>query len=85
VLELATIKAVYTIKKDSMGWVHKTFGNGGLFGYYGEFRSDHYGDMTWYATRRSNYVMLETYDHERIILTPDNMEMVNKIKKLIEQ
>jgi len=85
VIELSSIKAVYTITKDSMGWVHKTFGNGGLFGYYGEFRCDRYGDMTWYATRRTNYVMLETHDHERIVLTPDNVDMVNEIKKLIVQ
>lgn len=85
VISLAIIKEAYAIKKDSMGWVWKTFGNGGLFGFYGEFRSDRYGQMTWYATRRSNYMMLETYDNEKIVLTPDNPDMVIEIKKLIEK
>lgn len=82
VIAFSEIKDVYAIKKDSMGWTWKTFGNGGLFGFYGEFRSDRYGDMTWYATRKSNYVMLETTDG-KVVLTPDNLEMVNEIKKLI--
>jgi hypothetical protein len=81
-INLSDIKDVYAIKKDSMGWVMKTFGNGGLFGFYGEFRSDRYGHMTWYATRKSNYVMLESSEG-RIVLTPDNLEMIGEIKKLI--
>lgn len=68
-----------------MGWVWKTFGNGGLFGFYGEFKNDRYGYMTWYATKRSNYVMLETTEREKIVLTPDNVDMVTEIKKLIGQ
>lgn len=85
VIPLTSIKGVYSIKKGTMGWVWKTFGNGGLFGFYGGFRSDRYGDMTWYATRRSNYVMLETYEDEKIVLTPDDLGMVKEIKKVIEQ
>jgi len=85
VIEISTVKEVYTIEKDTMGWVLRTFGNGGLFGFYGRFRSDRYGDMTWYATRRSNYVMLETNDHQKIVLTPDDLNMAKEIKKLIGQ
>ena len=85
VIGITKVKEVYTIKKDSMGWVLKTFSNGGLFGYYGEFKSGRYGQMTWYATKRSNYIMLETSDHEKIVLTPDNPDMVKEIKKLIEK
>ena len=82
-IAITTIKDVYAIKKNSMGWMMKTFGNGGLFGFYGEFRSGRYGQMTWYATRRSNYVMLETTEHEKIVLTPDDPDMVKEIKNLI--
>ena len=84
VIAITTIKEVYSIKKGSMGWVLKTFGNGGLFGFYGEFRSGRYDQMTWYATKRSNYVMLETTEQEKIVLTPDDPSMVDEIKKLIK-
>ncbi|HEU5291974.1 MAG TPA: PH domain-containing protein [Cyclobacteriaceae bacterium] len=82
-IDLSDIRDAYVITKDSMGWVVKTFGNGGLFGFYGEFRSSRYGHMTWYATRKSNYVMLETTEG-RIVLTPDNLEMANEIKRQIQ-
>lgn len=82
IIELADITSAYAITPGSMGWVMKTFGNGGLFGFYGEFRSNRYGDMTWYATRKSNYVMLETREG-KIVLTPDDLQMVNEIKKLL--
>lgn len=39
--------------------------------------------MTWYATRLKNYVMIETVNNERIIVTPDNTDMVKEIRKLI--
>ena len=84
IIALADIKNVYATTPESMGRVMKTFGNGGLFGFYGEFRSNRYGEMTWYATRKSNYVMLETSEG-RIVITPDDLQMVNEIKKLLVQ
>lgn len=83
ILNLKNIRDAYLIRKESMNWMWKTFGNGGLFGFYGDFRSDRYGDMTLYATRRGNYLMLETTDREKIVLTPDDVNMVKEIRKLI--
>ncbi|MFN8322554.1 MAG: PH domain-containing protein [Chitinophagales bacterium] len=54
-----------------MRWSIRTFGVGGLFGYFGKFTNTQLGNMTWYATQRSNYVLLIT-NTNRIILTPDN-------------
>lgn len=53
-----------------MKWTIRTFGVGGLFGYFGKFTNTAIGGMTWYATRHENYVLLRTAD-KRIILTPD--------------
>lgn len=33
--------------------------------------------MTWYATRTNNYVMIVTEDNKKIVLTPDDMQMIN--------
>lgn len=56
-----------------MRWTIRTFGVGGLFGYFGKFTNTQLGGMTWYATQRDNYVLLVTKTN-RIILTPDSPE-----------
>jgi hypothetical protein len=38
----------------------RLFGNGGLFGYYGLFRTSKLGKCTWYATNRANMVVVIT-------------------------
>ena len=50
----------------------RTFGNGGLFGYFGKFYNSKFGGMTWYATRRGNYVMLVMKNGKKVVLTPDD-------------
>jgi hypothetical protein len=82
-IDILNIKDVALIDKDAMKWSIRTFGNGGLFGFYGKFRNGAFGNMTWYATKRNNYVMLKTTDSETIILTPDDTKMVDELRKLI--
>ena len=38
----------------------RLLGNGGLFGYYGQFRTARLGECTWYVTNRSNAVVVVT-------------------------
>ena len=78
-----TVRDVYRASKDSMGWMLRTFGNGGLFGYYGHFRSSNLGNLVLYATRRDRYVILELNDRRKIVLTPDDPGMVGEIKRRI--
>ncbi len=68
------IKRVMPITKDQTRWTIRTFGIGGLFGYYGQFVNSKFGDMTWYATRRDNTVLIETIDDKKLIVTPDEPE-----------
>lgn len=50
----------------------RTFGVGGLFGYYGYFANKTYGHMIWHATRRDPAVLIITDNGRKIILTPDD-------------
>jgi hypothetical protein len=68
------IKNVELLDKEQLAWVIRTFGVGGLFGYYGKFANSKLGSMTWYATRRDKTVLIETLDNKKIILTPDEPE-----------
>ncbi len=58
---------------EEMKWSIRTFGVGGLFGYQGRFTNSNIGPMTWYATRRSNYVLLVA-GGKKTVLTPDEPE-----------
>jgi hypothetical protein len=66
-----SIKSVEIIDKDKIRPALRTFGVGGLFGYFGKFANFTVGSMTWYATRRNNTVLIITKDNKKIILTPD--------------
>ena len=62
------------IGSDVMHGAIRTWGVGGLWGYYGNFYSFTLGRMTWYATRKDKVVLLKT-EKDNIILTPDDPEM----------
>jgi hypothetical protein len=82
-IDIKTIKSALLVDNESMRWTIRTFGNAGLFGYFGKFYNRTFGSMTWYATRRSNYIVLGTTSGEKIVITPDGLDMVNEIQKLI--
>jgi Bacterial PH domain len=73
-IDRAQIKSVELLNKDSIGWTIRTFGVGGLFGYFGRFSSSKLGSMTWYATRKDKTVLVRTISNEKIVLTPDEPE-----------
>jgi hypothetical protein len=52
----------------------RTFGVGGVFGYYGSFANFHLGSMTWYATRKDKAVLITTNDNKKIVVTPNEPE-----------
>lgn len=57
---------------DSTGMT-RTAGNGGLFGYYGEYKSDKLGSHVWYVTDMSKRVVIETADGA-VVVSPDDPE-----------
>ncbi len=66
------INSVEILDKDQLSMSMRTFGVGGLFGYFGKFSNTKIGSMTWYATRRDKTVLVRTKDNKKIILTPDD-------------
>jgi len=72
-IKRSEILSVELIEKDQMGWLIRTFGVGGLFGYWGRFSSSKLGSMTWYATRKNRIILIKTINNKRIVITPDEM------------
>ena len=68
------IKYVEIIDESKVKNSIRTFGSGGFFGSFGKFWNSTLGSMTWYVTRKNNFVLVETNDQKKIILTPDNPE-----------
>ena len=73
-IERTRIKNMEQVSTDQLRYAMRIFGVGGMFGYYGKFRTSKMGTMTWYATRRDRFVLVETIEGKKIILTPDEPE-----------
>lgn len=84
IISINEIKDVFIVKKESMMWTERVGGNGGLFGFYGNFKNN-FGLTTWYATKLKNYVMIETMGKDKIVITPDNTSIVNEIRLSIRK
>lgn len=74
VLKLSQIKSISRIDDEQLRYTVRTFGVGGLFGYFGKFWNKELGMMTWYATRKNKVIMLITTKDNKIILTPNEPE-----------
>ncbi len=59
----------------------RTFGVGGLFGYFGQFYLREYGTVTGYATKLSGRILIVTRQGNRIIITPDDEGFIDALKK----
>ncbi|MCF0060267.1 PH domain-containing protein [Dyadobacter chenwenxiniae] len=73
VIQRSDIATVEAVESDRLRWSLRTFGVGGLFGYFGKFYNPKIGSMTWYATRRNNAVLIKTVKGKNIIVTPDEV------------
>jgi hypothetical protein len=86
IINRTQIKSILKLESGKLTWSIRTFGVGGLFGYFGKFWNKEYGNMTWYATRRDKAIMIITTDNKKIIVTPDEPEkfisaFTNEIEK----
>lgn len=68
------IQSVQEIDESKVKNSLRTFGVGSFFGSFGKFWNATLGNMTWYVTRKNNFVLVETKDQRKIILTPDKPE-----------
>ncbi len=77
---LSDITEVRAIEDSEMTLTIRTFGVGGLFGYFGKYRNSKIGSMTFYATQRKNRILIQTKQGEKIIITPDDTSIIDALK-----
>lgn len=73
VIARQAIRAVRLFEDADSDGMTRTAGNGGLFGYYGKYKSDKLGSHVWYVTDMSKRVVLETADGV-VVVSPDDPE-----------
>ena len=69
---LAGVREARPAAADDFHGCVRLWGNGGLFGYYGLFRTAKLGKCRWYVTNRSHTVILTTED-KTFVLSPDDV------------
>jgi hypothetical protein len=79
-IKLADITQVRSLADNEMKGTIRTFGVGGLFGYFGKFHTPNIGHTTFYATQRQNRILITTKQDKKIVLTPDDISIIEKIK-----
>jgi len=67
------VREVRTATRDDFRGCIRLWGNGGLFGYYGLFRTSKLGKCTWYVTNRSHAVVAVTAA-KTVLLSPDDVD-----------
>lgn len=77
---LADIADVQLLDKAALWTAIRTFGVGGLFGYYGKYWHQHFGHMTLYATRSDNKILITFKDNSKIVVTPDSLDMFDELR-----
>lgn len=84
-LKYSEIKEVKTLSSSDLKWSVRTFGSGGMFGYYGKFFNNQFGPMTWYASRRDHFVLILLQKNQKIVVTPDDLSFTDDLSNRLIQ
>ena len=79
-IKLSDIAQVVLLPDNEVGGMVRTFGVGGLFGYYGKYYSFKMGSLTLYTTQRKNRILIITRQGQKMLITPDDRKMSEKLQ-----
>ncbi|GEM_PF-1258357 len=71
--ELQGIREARRATADDLRWTIRLWGSGGMFGYYGLYRTSKLGNCSWYVTNRGNMIAIVT-DARTALFSPDDVE-----------
>jgi hypothetical protein len=72
-IPLHDIKQARRATADDLRGCLRLFGSGGMFGYFGLFRTSTLGKCWWYATNRQNMVVVITGD-QTVLVSPEDVD-----------
>ena len=83
--KISEIKHIRILEAYESRGTIRTFGVGGLFGYYGKFYIPKIGSSTFYATQRKNKILMELQDGRSIVITPDDLGLYDRLTEFKNQ
>ena len=72
--DLSGVKEIRLAEKDELRYSLRTLGVGGFLGDFGMFWVKSLGSMTWYCTKKSNYIIIRLSNNKIIVITPDDVD-----------
>ena len=75
VIKRNDIADIKFLTDEQLKWTIRSFGVGGLFGYFGYFYNRQLGRMVWYTSQRKNRILIRLKNEEKIVISPDNEQL----------
>lgn len=80
VIQRAEITTARMFEEADSEGMSRTGGNGGLFGYYGKYKSDMLGEHRWYVTDAAKRVVVETREGAVVVSPADPEKFIAAVK-----
>ena len=80
VIKRTDIAEIVFLTDEQLKWTIRSFGVGGLFGYFGYFYNRQLGSMLWYTSQRKNRILIRLKNEEKIVISPDDPSLFEYLK-----
>jgi hypothetical protein len=81
IIHVKDIREMRPVMDYEMKGTIRTFGVGGLFGYFGNYHNAKIGSFTMYGSQRNYWVIIYTKQGDVIMLTPDDpIAFIDRVK-----
>ena len=80
VIKRNDIADIQFLTDEQLKWTIRSFGVGGLFGYFGYFYNRQLGSMLWYTSQRKNRILIRLKNEEKIVISPDDPALFESLK-----
>ncbi len=78
---LSDVKEVTVPEEGDFHGTIRTFGVGGLLGYFGKYYNKNLGHVHYYLTQRKNRVLITMTDGKKIVISPNDLGIVERLKR----
>jgi Bacterial PH domain len=82
-IKLSDIISIREFTEVDKKGLYRKFGAEGLFGNFGIYSSKLHRTFTVYTSRDSNWVLIETRFGKKIVISPDDLKLIDKTRELI--
>lgn len=81
-IKRSDIAQVRILTPNEVAGTLRTFGVGGIFGYFGWFYIPEIGSAIYYTTRHTNLILITTTNAKKIVVSPNNLELLTQLNHL---